>query len=54
MIKPVRVHELLARIEVALRRMREIPTTYEVLRAGEIVLDERMHSVTVHHTTGFL
>jgi DNA-binding response OmpR family regulator len=46
-IKPFRMRELLARIHAVLRRAEESPNSFEVLRAGEIVLDERTHSVEV-------
>jgi DNA-binding response OmpR family regulator len=49
-IKPFRMRELAARIRVALRRAGETRERFEVLRAGEIVLDERTHTVTVKDT----
>jgi DNA-binding response OmpR family regulator len=46
-VKPFRMRELLARIRVALRRNEQSSDRLELLRAGEIVLDERTHQVTV-------
>jgi len=46
-IKPFRMRELLARIRAALRRTQEGDEKFELLREGEIVLDERNHSVMV-------
>ncbi len=46
-IKPFRMRELLARIRAVLRRNDEVPQRFEILRAGELVLDERRHEVTV-------
>jgi DNA-binding response OmpR family regulator len=46
-IKPFRMRELVARIQAVLRRNLETAERFEVLRVGEIVLDERNHSVTV-------
>ena len=46
-IKPFRMRELMARIRAVLRRNEEKSTHFEVLRAGEIVLDEQTHTVTV-------
>ncbi len=46
-IKPFRMRELLARIRVALRRSEQSSEKHELLRAGEIILDERTHKVTV-------
>jgi DNA-binding response OmpR family regulator len=40
------MRELLARIRAVIRRNEDSPERNELLRAGEIVLDERMHSVT--------
>jgi DNA-binding response OmpR family regulator len=45
-IKPFRMRELLARIRAVLRRNEETGEKFELLRVGEIVLDERTHSVT--------
>jgi DNA-binding response OmpR family regulator len=46
-VKPFRMRELAARIRAALRRNEDAPKRFEVLRVGEIVLDERTHIVTV-------
>jgi len=46
-VKPFRMRELLARIQAALRRSEKTQVSFELLRAGEIVLDERNHAVTV-------
>jgi DNA-binding response OmpR family regulator len=46
-IKPFRMRELTARIRAALRRKEGSPEKFELLRVGEIVLDEATHSVTV-------
>jgi DNA-binding response OmpR family regulator len=46
-VKPFRMRELVARIRAALRRIDESPERFEVLRAGEITLDEKMHMVMV-------
>jgi DNA-binding response OmpR family regulator len=45
-IKPFRMRELLARIRAAMRRSENDPEAFELLRVGEIVLDEKTHSVT--------
>ncbi len=45
-VKPFRMRELAARIRAVLRRHEEAPQRFEVLRAGEIELDERAHTVT--------
>jgi DNA-binding response OmpR family regulator len=45
-IKPFRMRELLSRIRALLRRVEGVSETFELLREGEIVLDERTHSVT--------
>jgi DNA-binding response OmpR family regulator len=45
-IKPFRMRELVARIHAVLRRQEEAPRRFEILRAGEIVVDERTHTVT--------
>ena len=45
-VKPFRMRELMARIRAALRRNEEAPKKFELLRVGEIVLDERTHTVT--------
>ena len=46
-VKPFRMRELLARIRSQLRRGDDPQDKFELLRAGEIVLDSRTHSVTV-------
>ncbi len=46
-VKPFRMRELHARIRAALRRREGTGEKFEVFHAGEIVLDERTHSVTV-------
>lgn len=46
-VKPFRMRELLARIRALLRRAEETPDKTRILHAGEIVLDEAAHSVTV-------
>lgn len=46
-IKPFRMRELAARIRAILRRGEEHPDKQEILRAGEIILDETTHTVTV-------
>src|SRR5512147_1241376 len=45
-IKPFRMRELLARIHVVLRHGDDADQRFELLRAGELVLDERRHEVT--------
>jgi DNA-binding response OmpR family regulator len=47
-VKPFRMRELLSRIKAVLRRAEEPPEQFKTYRAGEIVLDERTHSVTVN------
>jgi len=47
-VKPFRMRELLARIRAVLRRTEEVPEKSEVLRAGNIVLDQRTHLVTLN------
>jgi len=46
-VKPFRMRELVARIQAVLRRNQEAPRKFELLRVGEIVLDERTYTVTV-------
>jgi DNA-binding response OmpR family regulator len=46
-IKPFRMRELLARIRAVLRRVEGAEERAELLRAGEIVLDQNTHTVTV-------
>jgi DNA-binding response OmpR family regulator len=50
-VKPFRMRELLARIRAILRRTDEAPDKFELLRCGEIELDERTHTVTVKDHT---
>jgi DNA-binding response OmpR family regulator len=50
-VKPFRMRELVARIRAALRRKEENPQKFELLRVGEIVLDEATHSVAVGRDT---
>lgn len=53
-VKPFRMRELLARIRAVLRRNDEGPTRFETLRAGDLVLDERAHTVTVRQSPASL
>ncbi len=46
-IKPFRMRELMARIRAVLRRNETGPEKFELLRSGDIILDERAHTVTV-------
>jgi DNA-binding response OmpR family regulator len=46
-VKPFRMRELLARIRAALRHSEKTPHPFELLRGGDILLDERTHTVTV-------
>ena len=46
-VKPFRMRELLARIQAALRRADRTQNTFELLRFGDILLDERNHTVKV-------
>jgi DNA-binding response OmpR family regulator len=46
-IKPFRMRELVARIHAVLRRNEDAPERFEILRAGEVVVDERTRLVTV-------
>jgi len=45
--KPFRMRELMARIRAVLRRADGSAERFELLRAGDVVLDERTHSVAV-------
>lgn len=45
--KPFRMRELLARIRAVLRRADGNSERFELLRAGNVILDERTHSVAV-------
>lgn len=47
-VKPFRMRELVARIQAVLRRVHGVGEKAELLRVGEIVLDQRMHTVTAH------
>jgi DNA-binding response OmpR family regulator len=49
-IKPFRMRELVARIHAVLRRKDESPEKFSLYREGEIVLDERTHSITVENS----
>lgn len=49
-VKPFRMRELVARIRAVLRRVEESPEKMELLHSGDIVLDERTHTVTVKGT----
>jgi DNA-binding response OmpR family regulator len=46
-VKPFRMRELVARVRAALRRRAEAAEKFELLHCGDIVLDQRMHAVTV-------
>lgn len=46
-VKPFRMRELVARIQAVLRRTQMAEEAGEVLRVGEVVLDEATHTVTV-------
>ncbi len=46
-VKPFRMRELLARIRAVLRRNDDTSQRFELLRAGELILDERRHELTV-------
>ena len=48
-VKPFRMRELLARIRAVLRRNEKVPHPFELLRAGEILLDERTHTVKINN-----
>jgi DNA-binding response OmpR family regulator len=47
-VKPFRMRELAARVKAVLRRNEGAAERLEILRAGEIVLDEWSHAVLVH------
>lgn len=47
-VKPFRMRELVARIQAVLRRSQADEAPAEVLRVGDVVLDEATHTVTVH------
>jgi DNA-binding response OmpR family regulator len=46
--KPFRMRELIARINAVLRRMEESPEKNQVLRSGDVVLDQSRHSISVN------
>jgi DNA-binding response OmpR family regulator len=46
-VKPFRMRELVARVRAVLRRNESAPDRLELLRAGDIVLDEWTHTVQV-------
>lgn len=46
-IKPFRMREMAARIRAVLRRKEQAAEKFELLRAGDIILDGRTHTVTV-------
>ncbi|MEI8131661.1 MAG: response regulator transcription factor [Leptolinea sp.] len=46
-IKPFRMRELVARIHAVLRRKEDAPEKFSLFREGEIILDERTHSISV-------
>ena len=48
-IKPFRMRELMARIRAVLRRAAGGDERMEVLRAGDVMLDQGTHTVTVHN-----
>jgi DNA-binding response OmpR family regulator len=47
-VKPFRMRELVARIQAVLRRNETENQHFELLRVGEVVLDERTHTVTLN------
>jgi DNA-binding response OmpR family regulator len=49
-IKPFRMRELVARIHAVLRRKDESPEKFNLYREGDLVLDERTHSITLKDT----
>jgi DNA-binding response OmpR family regulator len=46
-IKPFRMRELVARIHAVLRRKEESPEKFNLYREGDLVLDERTHTITM-------
>jgi DNA-binding response OmpR family regulator len=46
-IKPFRMRELVARIHAVLRRKEENPEKFNLYREGDLVLDERTHTITM-------
>jgi two-component system alkaline phosphatase synthesis response regulator PhoP len=49
-VKPFRMRELEARIRAILRRNEKTPHAFELLRAGDILLDERTHTVKINNS----
>ncbi len=47
--KPFGMAELVARVRAVLRRVYEAPPTPDVLRVGDVVLDKKLHSVTLEN-----
>ncbi len=47
-IKPFRMRELMARIRAVMRRIDGASEQAELLRVGDVVLDQATHTVTVH------
>ncbi len=47
-VKPFRMRELMARIRAVLRRIDGASEQAELLRVGDVVLDQATHTVTVH------
>jgi DNA-binding response OmpR family regulator len=48
-IKPFRMRELMARIRAVLRRLDGVEERAELLRAGDVTLDQATHTVTVRN-----
>jgi DNA-binding response OmpR family regulator len=46
-IKPFRMRELVARIHAVMRRKDESPEKFNLYREGDLVLDERTHTITL-------
>jgi DNA-binding response OmpR family regulator len=46
-IKPFRMRELVARIHAVLRRKDESPEKFNLYREGDLMLDERTHTITL-------
>ena len=53
-VKPFRMRELAARIRAVLRRQEDAPERSELLRVGEILLDQSTHMVTVREVEAAL
>ncbi|GAP22162.1 response regulator transcription factor [Leptolinea tardivitalis] len=49
-IKPFRMRELVARIHAVLRRKDEASEKFALYREGDLVLDERTHTITMKNT----